>query len=89
MRTIWAWLTRRPRLNGDIRIMRLRADDIVVLQVKEALSQQRAADVEAILAREFPDHKVIVLHGGWELSLVRPGQAAPGQHPGELETGWV
>jgi hypothetical protein len=60
----------------SLRIMRLEAGDTVVLQAKEELSQKARADVGARLRREFPDHKVLVLSGGWELSVIREGSTA-------------
>jgi hypothetical protein len=75
----WPW-RRKPEL-GSLWIMHLEAGDTVVLQLKETLDPERAAEVAATLRREFPDHKALVLHGGWELSVLRPGIPASVRAP--------
>jgi hypothetical protein len=60
----------------SVRVMRLEAGDTIVLQIKEALSKTRADEVNTILQREFPGHKVLVLHGGWELSVLHQDSSA-------------
>jgi hypothetical protein len=62
----------RWRLGGTMRVMRLGPDDVVVLEIDRVLTAQQANDTDAILQSLFPKHKVVVLHGGWKLSVVRP-----------------
>jgi hypothetical protein len=69
VRLLW-WRDKAPSF-GTIRILRLEPGDTVVLTIPEALGPRRAEEIDAILKEQFPGHKVLVLHGGWDLAVIK------------------
>lgn len=53
------------------RVLRLQPGDIVVLRVRNELSEQQHADFMEHAKVLFPDHKVVVLTGDDELQVFR------------------
>lgn len=71
----------RPRLGGEMRIVRLEDGDMVVLEIEKALTEERISEIKAILAAHFAGHKVMVLHAGMKLSILRPVADDPHSNP--------
>lgn len=57
-------------------VLDMKPGDVLVLQAEGFLSEDERVRVRAMLEDAFPDTKVVGLHGGAELSVLRPAEVA-------------
>ena len=55
----------------DMAVLDLKPGDTIVLRSEKMLDQQQYDTIKTLVAAEFPGHRVVVLDGGLELSLLR------------------
>jgi hypothetical protein len=70
----------------SVRVMRLQPGDVIVVQYKDAISQDHYTKVAARMRGVFPDHRVVVLDSDTEISVARPDADLGSVKPNPLST---
>jgi gentisate 1,2-dioxygenase len=60
----------------DVRRLRLKAGDTIVLTPRIRITRQQAADLRASAQRQWPNHDVVVLDG-LDITVVEPLDTPP------------
>lgn len=60
---------------GEIHVLRLQPGDVLVLTADYDITWAEADRIRQTLMYKFPDHEVVVLSPGLELSVARRGKA--------------